>query len=121
MDEALNFSQVHERSPNWAFETGGGFKRSKASVEYLTYEVEQAAEFTVRLGWNHQTGLGNTSPVLDRVKFYASPDNRTWTPVAAELAQPHTVVNGWAIDNVADFRNVETLSLIHISEPTRPY
>lgn len=109
VDEALSFAQVYERSPNWAFETGGGFKRSKASVEYLTYEVEQAADFTVTLGWNHLPAVGNTSPVLDRVKFHASPDNETWTPVEARFAEPYTPVNGWAIDNVADVTNVETL------------
>nr|WP_297429249.1 polysaccharide lyase family 8 super-sandwich domain-containing protein [uncultured Actinotalea sp.] len=109
VDEALSFAQVYEHSPNWGFETGGGFKRTKASVEYLTYEVEEAADFTVSLGWNHLPSVGNTSPVLDRVKFHASPDNATWTPVEARFVEPYTPVNGWAIDNVADVTNVEPL------------
>ncbi|MET2012999.1 polysaccharide lyase 8 family protein [Microbacterium chocolatum] len=108
-DPANGFSQVFERSDNWGLEPGGGFKRLAATEEYLTYRVDQAKDFLVTLRWNHQRSGGNISPILDRVRFLTSPDNKTWSPVDVQLTQPHTAVDGGGLTNIADVAPVEDL------------
>ncbi|MDT3318083.1 polysaccharide lyase family 8 super-sandwich domain-containing protein [Microbacterium sp. KSW4-11] len=108
-DSANGFSQIFERSTNWGLEPGGGFKRTTATQEYLTYRVDQAQDFLVTLRWNHQLSGSNTSPILDRVRFSTSPDNKTWSPVKVQLTKPHTPTDGGGLTNTADVEPIGDL------------
>lgn len=108
-DPANGFSMVHERSANWGLEPGGGFKRMAATTEFLTYKVDEARDFLVTLRWNHQASGGNTSDILDRIRFSVSPDNATWSPVEVALTAPHTPVDGGGLSNTADVAPIAAL------------
>jgi hyaluronate lyase len=84
-DDLASLTKTFDKSPNWQKEGGATrYKRNKSSEEYLTYNVENIEDFTVKLLYNMDTASGITIPILDRAKFLVSSDNITYTQVAVD-------------------------------------
>ena len=93
---------------------------SKKSIEFMTREQ---ADHQYSIGWNYtpksnkpwiRTGsLAGTSAIV--LKY---PDNQCWILITNTSTWKG---HGFSNDTMAFFEKLRKLSLIHISEPTRPY
>ncbi|WP_411334034.1 polysaccharide lyase 8 family protein [Metabacillus indicus] len=98
IDDAQSFNNIHSRTDDWMLETGGGFKRRlSTSTQHLVYKLNDIQEFEATLRYNFTST--NNRDLLDRVKFYVSGDNQTFTEIPVRFKEPHEPISAGGLGN----------------------